>query len=145
MFKSEQDANVYGKECCEFIAKVWTSTTEWDAEFLGEKFSDDVIITWQGKASNGMAEVLKNWKPVQKAIVSYKSLGYDVDTFAENMVSFTEYMSFKTFDDQEKFMKWQCTVVVDESGKIAKGTWTATPKYANVFDGTLGAYMQSVQ
>ena len=101
MFKDEKDAEQFAEN---FLDNLWTTEKVWDEVIIREMFSDIAIIEWQGAATQGIDACLAQWKPVQKAIATHSTLGCDLITFSDNMVSFNTYVSFSTFEKEPSYL-----------------------------------------
>ena len=140
MFKTKADAAEFARGHSAFIDEVWNPETEWTEAYFGKRMHKDMVHVWQGQIMNGIKGLLAHWGPVQGAFVGSTTFGFDIETFAENMVVFKQYVTWKSFEGKDVFIVWRFIVNVDNDGKIVQETYVLDQKYADAVAGVLGAF-----
>ena len=130
MFKTEADALQYARRHAAVCDEIWKPETEWTEDFFAQSRAKDVQHVWQdGSALSGIKEMLAHWSPMKGVFVQHKTLGVEVETFAETMVTFKQYSLFKTFQGKEFFMVSRAIVNVNSEGKVEREVYIMDQQY----------------
>ena len=142
MFKTKADAAKFARGLGEFFDSVWDPKAEWTEAYFAETHAKNVQHTWQGQTCDGIKGMLEHWTPMKGAFVHAKTLGEDIETFTDTMVSYMHYAVCTSFENKEVFIVTRCIVDVDKEGKVLRETYVLDQKYANAMMGVMGAFAE---
>ena len=144
MFTTQKDAEAFAQRYLEFFDESWTMEEKWTLERFAAVKTDDCQTGVQGQWTKNAIESMELWKPLQNLYKTHKTLGFDIKAFAPNMVSLDYYAVGTTFEDKELFGVSNLTLDVNEEGKVVREMWTMAPKYGQVFEENIQAFIQTL-
>merc|ERR1712098_840454 len=92
-----------------FHDMMWASDTKWTMELMQQKFADDLRVGFQGQWTKGLDATFAHWLPMKEGglMKQHKTIGCEVLTWSESMVSFMDNSVMTTFEDKELFLPIQ--------------------------------------